>query len=355
MEVQKFKVDEVKELNGNPTELMNVGLMKTQSAYTTSMQVIKPRNINSVEKKCIEEAVIAGEEFIYQWPVNKKTSDGRTKKEQLIGLSVGAALAIARNMGNNAIDVEVEERPDSYVFYGAYIDLETGFNLRRAYRQRKEQRIGDKYKGDGRAEDIIFQIGQSKAIRNVALNAAPSWLTKKVQEAALSSFGAKVIDNPGEYKGKCLELAKKLFIPLERIELKYGKESGWDSRKIISLFSELRTIEDGYDDMENVFPDVKSEKVAIEGNTTKSEAQIKQDNQLKPEVESVKVEEKKAIILNVEEWENPQKVIEAIESIPTAKELNEFKKQNKGRIQSFGGRDHESIYEALLKAEYKLK
>jgi hypothetical protein len=244
-EVQNFEVENV--YSGNASDMIGQGaaLMQTRSPYSTAVQVIRPRNLNLVEKKCLEEANIAGEEFLYQWPVSEKQSDGTWKKKQLIGLSVGAALAIARNMGNNAIDVTVEEKTDCYMFYGAYIDLETGFNLRRAFRQRKKQNVGDKMKQDGRAEDIVFQIGQSKAIRNVALNAAPSWLTKKVQDAAMHSFSIKVEEQPAKYKKICLDLAKKISTPLDRIETKYGKENGWDVRKIVSLLTDLRTLKMG--------------------------------------------------------------------------------------------------------------
>lgn len=355
-----FEVLDVKELNSNP-DYLDRGLMRTQSSYTTSMQVLKPRNLNYVEKKCLEEAAIAGEEFIYQWPVKKKQPDGSYKKEQLIGLSVGAALAIARNMGNNAIDVQVEERHDCYIFYGAYIDLETGFNLRRAFRQRKEQKIGDQYKEDGRAEDIVFQIGQSKAIRNVALNAAPSWLTKKIQESALKSFADKVEKDPAKYKGMCFNIAKKLFIPLERIELKFGKETGWDVRKIITCLTELRTIEDGYADAENTFP--TAEEKPEDQKSDIQPDQNKSTEKKTPEVQSVETEEKKpaqqnggqAINLSAEDWEVPIKVIAKIESISDPKELASFKKENKNKLQSFSGKDHEAVTSALTTQEQKLR
>lgn len=344
---ENLKVEDFHEFNSNPTDMLNQGLMRTQSAYTTSMQVLKPRDLNLVEKKCLGEAAIAGEEFIYQWPVKKKQTDGTYKNEQLIGLSVGAALAIARNMGNNAIDVQVEERSDCYIFYGAYIDLETGFNLRRAFRQRKEQNIGEKYKKDGRAEDITFQIGQSKAIRNVALNAAPSWLTKKIQDAALNSFAKKVEENPTKYKTMCLTLAKKLFVPIERIEVKYGKEAGWDVRKIISLLTELRTIEDGYDDVENVFP--TDEKL---DDKKQPEAQL-QDKEKVPEVESVQIEGEKIekIEMKTEDWENPSMVTKVIKQIASIGDLRKFKKEKKSKLEAFGGKDRDNILKALTEKE----
>lgn len=351
-----LKVEELHEFNSNPSDLLNQGLMRTQTAYTTSMQVLKPRNLNYVEKKCLEEAAIAGEEFIYQWPVKKKQPDGTYKKEQLIGLSVGAALAIARNMGNNAIDVQVEEKHDCYIFYGAYIDLETGFNLRRAFRQRKEQNIGEKYKSDGRAEDITFQIGQSKAIRNVALNAAPSWLTKKIQDWALNSFSKKVEADPAKYVNTCIQLAKKLFIPIEKIESKYGKQTGWDVRKLISLLTELRTIEDGYDDIENVFP--SDEKAGEKKHPDQQPPQPEQpkSTEEKLQVESAQIDEKKAPIeLSPTDWENPIRVIAKIESIDTPKDLALFKKNNKERLTSFGGRDADAIEKALTDQENKIK
>ncbi len=345
---------------GNSLELENVsvsqpgiyesGLMQTRSPYSTAVQVIKPRNMELVEKKCIADASIAGDSFLYQWEVNERLKDNTFRKKLLIGLSIGAALSIARNMGNNAVDVNVEERVDSYIFYAAYIDLETGFNLRRAFRQRKEQSMGEKYKKDGRAEDIIFQIGQSKAIRNVCLNAAPVWLTDKVLEASKNSFVDKVERDPSKYKKLCETNAEKLSIPFEKVELKYGKITGWDARKIVSCLMELRTVEDGLDDADKVFPSEKSES-----DNTPPETETKSQQQPQIENVGVVIEEKKEPDKPfVIDWENPDSIIEGVRRIPDMPAYNKFRKENKRVLSTIGGKDQGKIVEALEKKENEL-
>ena len=105
------------------------GAIQTKTSYTTAMQIIRPRNLTVVTQRVLEEASIAGDEFYYSWSQGGSTIEG---------LTVGAAMAIARNMGNCAVPVTVEETKDTYIFTATFIDLETGFNLQRSFRQNKK-------------------------------------------------------------------------------------------------------------------------------------------------------------------------------------------------------------------------
>jgi hypothetical protein len=237
-------------LNVNSRNFSN-GAIQTKNRYVTAMQVIQPRNLNRVISKCIEEASIAGEEFIYSW---------RQGGSIIEGLTVGAALSIVRNFGNSFVDVEVEEQEKAYIFTAYYSDLETGFNLSRSYRQNKaspKTKHGkDIYEGD-RGIDIIFQIGQSKAIRNVVLNAIPRWLATKVLEESKNNAMA-TINNMGEVKARELLLKKinNLKVPLKRVENIYGKAKAWDNIKLVQLSSALKSLENGYEDEDTLFPPV---------------------------------------------------------------------------------------------------
>lgn len=225
------------------------GAIQTKNRYVTAMQVLKPRNLNRVISKCVEEASIAGEDFIYSW-----------KQGGLIieGLTIGAALSIVRNFGNSMVDVEVEETDKAYIFTAYYSDLETGFNISRGYRMTKKSpknKYGKEiYEGD-RGTDIIFQIGQSKAIRNVVLNAVPRWLASKVLEEAKNNAMA-TINNMGEVKARELLLRKidNLKIELAKVEAMYGKPKSWDKVKLVQLSSALKSIENGYEDEDTLFP-----------------------------------------------------------------------------------------------------
>lgn len=248
----------------NPNYSTGTGAIQTKNRYVTAMQVIKPRNLNRVISKCVEEASIAGEEFIYSWKQGGSIIEG---------LTIGAALSIVRNFGNSFVDVEIEERESAYIFTAYFCDLETGFNLSRSFRQNKAspktKQGKDIYEGE-RGTDIIFQIGQSKAIRNVILNAVPRWLATKVLDEAKNNAMA-TINNMGEVKARELILKKitTLKVDLTRIEAIYGKSKSWDKIKLVQLSSALRSLENGYEDEETLFPMIHtSNSVTAESHPT---------------------------------------------------------------------------------------
>jgi len=242
------------------------GAVQTRTSYTTAMTVIRPRNLAMVEQRALQEAAIAGDEFYYSW---------RQKGSIIEGLTIGAANAIARNLGNCAVPVEVDETKEAYYFTATFIDLETGFNLQRKLRQRKTQNMGEKMKKDGRDEDIIFQIGQSKAIRNVILNGVPNWLCKKVLAKAKENVKGK-IEQMGKEKAKdmLLKKANSLKILPETIEASFGKQAGWDTEKLVQISGALRGLEDGYISIEEAFPSQKVETNKSIANELKSENDV---------------------------------------------------------------------------------
>lgn len=231
------------------------GAIQTKTAYTTAMQIIRPRSLVAVQERMMQEAAIAGDEFYYSWSQGGSTIEG---------LTVGAAMAIARNMGNCAIPVTVDETKDTFIFTATFIDLETGFNLQRSFRQNKQspktKQGKDVYSGD-RGSDIIFQIGQSKAIRNVVLNAVPSWLSKKVIEKAKENVVGKIAQMGVEKaKAHITKKAEALKVDIEVIENSFGKSGRWDTEKLVQISGALRAIEDGYATIADAFPPIKEDK-----------------------------------------------------------------------------------------------
>lgn len=261
---------EIQEM-GEYGNLPETGLMQTRSPYSTAVQVIKPRNVNLVLEKCKNEAALGGESFYYSW------SQGGSIIE---GLTVGAALMMIRNWGNCAVDVKVQESPNGYIFYGAFIDLETGFNLVRPFKMSKQspknKQGRDIYSGE-RGKDIIFQIGASKATRNVTLNAIPKYIADEVIAIAKKNV-VKQVEKMGIPAAieKILKKADALKIPFDRIEANYGKKESWNTNKIVAVMGALRSVEDGIESMDEVFAD----KVAVNGepeikNTTPEPEQPK--------------------------------------------------------------------------------
>jgi hypothetical protein len=226
-------------------------LRRTQTQFTSAIAIQKPRDRNHVITLCEEEATIAGDEFYYSWTV-KKRQGGSALVE---GLSVNAALAAARNWGNCAIPCQLEETKNEYIFTATFLDMETGFNLQRIYRQSKKKNIGSKM-DDERQADIIFQIGQSKALRNVILNALPSWLTSKMIKKAKENVIGK-IEKMGVAKAreKTLAFFARYDVTPERIEAKIGcKVKGWDAEILATLQGAMNALLNGQESAESLFP-----------------------------------------------------------------------------------------------------
>src|SRR4030095_11553111 len=111
-------------------------------------------------------AQAAGSDWFYRFPVKKR--DGG--QDWIEGPSIKLANDVARIFGNNCNEVREVDVGDAWTFYARFTDIETGFSMERAYRQRKSQ-TSMRTRDADRQLDIAYQIGQSKAIRNCICNA----------------------------------------------------------------------------------------------------------------------------------------------------------------------------------------
>lgn len=158
-------------------------LQQVKTTYTTALAVQKPRDLMVVHKAIQAEAALAGESFYYGW------GSGSDKIE---GPSIKLAMAAARCYGNAAVDMlPVQELDDSWIMTAVFVDLETGFTLTRQFRQSKNSKVHGKHDAE-RKDDMRFQIGQSKAVRNVVVNAVPEFLIDAAIESAKSGVRKKI-------------------------------------------------------------------------------------------------------------------------------------------------------------------
>jgi hypothetical protein len=232
--------------SGQALQTINTGFM-------TAVSVQKPRERLKVIKACEEEAAIAGDEFYYGWTVK---AQGGSKLVE--GPGIGLAQSAARNWGNCAVMMDVKETQDTYIFTPTFVDLETGFNLQRAFRQVKNKDIGKKYDRD-RAEDLIFQLGQSKAIRNVICNALPNWLINKMMVEAKKNIVGQ-IEKAGKdvARQKVLDFFARYNITQDRVEAKLGKKAeAWKVEDIALLYGAMKTLADGAESPDELFPPTK--------------------------------------------------------------------------------------------------
>ncbi len=239
-----------------------------QTNYATAVAVQKPRNLKEVMKRCIEEAEIAGDLFYYRWETSSTDQKtGKVKKSIIEGPSVNLALTAVRNFGNSVVQqCPVQETRDSWIFTAAFIDLETGFTIERQFRMAKDYTVYgkmDKYRKD----DIKFQIGQSKAIRNVVNNAMPAGIISKMIEAAKNS-ARKVIEERLEKAGgdiqKVIDPMLKKFdkygVTSEMIERKLGIDmTKWDIDELTMLAGDLTALASGNETAETLYAEDEPE------------------------------------------------------------------------------------------------
>lgn len=224
------------------------GMIRTQTEYQTAITVTKPRVLKEVETRVLDEAARMGTDFIYQWRVKTKDKrldegDGKTTIE---GLSIDGAMVLARNWGNCALPVRMDQETETHFLIRAdFIDLETGFSFPRLYRQRKSGGPGGNMEKD-RAEDMAFQIGQSKAQRNVVDKSIPFWLRDRAIQAAKSAAAEKYKDVKAWAPRVLGAFLKNCGVDEARVVSRLRKPvAQWTPYDILTLDVIYRMIKDG--------------------------------------------------------------------------------------------------------------
>lgn len=193
-----------------------------------------------------------GDQYFYRFPVkNKRTG----KIEYIEGPSVKLANDLCRVYGNCEVDCRAQDYGDSWLFHARFIDLETGYSLTRPFQARKSSgKIGGA--DDDRRLDIAFQIGASKAIRNVVINALQSFADFTFDEARQSLVDKIGKDVEGWRKRTAERIAK--LVSLERVEAAIGRKSGeWLVPDIARIIAMGKAISDGMASVDETFPPLK--------------------------------------------------------------------------------------------------
>lgn len=234
-------------------------LQQVKTTYTTAVTVQQPRSITRVLNNVLEEARLAGQSFYWGWKVKDKQSG---RKVPIEGPSIDLAMCCARNYGNCVIDVEGTETPTHFMLKGIFVDLETGFTVPRLFRQRKKQNVGSGY-GNDRAEDMVFQIAQSKAQRNAIIKAMPEWLIKKAIEEAKKAETAK-IENLAESRANAVQYFQDNYgVAQDRIESVIGRAADeWTKMDLVELKGTITAIKEGRVTADEAFPKVRDKSVA---------------------------------------------------------------------------------------------
>jgi hypothetical protein len=165
---------------------------------------------------------------------------------------VQLALDVARIYGNVEIDCRAQDLGNVILFHARLHDVETGFSLTRPFQQRKgASRLGGA--DEGRRDEIDFQIGASKAIRNVIVNALRTYTNfgfEEAKEALVDKIGSQI----ERYRRTTVERIGKL-VTLDRVEAVIGRKSGeWLAPDIARVIAMGKAISDGMATVDETFP-----------------------------------------------------------------------------------------------------
>jgi hypothetical protein len=144
---------------------------------------------------------------------------------------------------------------DAWTFYARFTDIETGFSMERAYRQRKSQSSMRTRDAD-RQLDIAYQIGQSKAIRNVICNGLQVYCDYAFEHAQ-NSLVDKIGKSLEAWRERTLEGLRKMPVELPRVERVVGRASkDWLAPDIARIVAMMRSVADGMASVDEVFPPI---------------------------------------------------------------------------------------------------
>jgi hypothetical protein len=186
-------------------------MQRIQTPYVTAVSVQKPREFKALAQHAAAEAETMSEDFYYLWEVKERDDRGELRKREICDITHDGALALMRHWGNCAYDPQLQSETDAkWTISVSFVDYEAGITTPRLMQIAKEAPPG-KW-GRERWDDMVFQKGQSKAIRNAILAGLPGWLKKRCLAAARKA-AEKQVDKPNQLelqRNQLIMLAKEL-------------------------------------------------------------------------------------------------------------------------------------------------
>lgn len=228
---------------------------------TTARKVVVERDEGKILAKLNVLCGTFGDQYVYSWPVKNKK---KGQKDVVEGGTIKLANALARAYGNCQVDCDVTDTGTHLIFKAFFIDYETGLSTARLFQQRKNQNTG---MGDiDRQADIIFQIGQSKAIRNVIMNALADFAQHAIEQSKaglLKKFESQQArDIAHEFIDRVLvrhEISEAMMIAV------IGRpRKDWEVRNLAKAYMLCKGVAEGMVSPAEAFP---SEEYAEEQNT----------------------------------------------------------------------------------------
>ena len=226
---------------------------RATAAIITAQRVAIKRNLPAILSEAKALATAAGDRFYYSMPFKEKDKDGNERTVLVEGPSIGCAMAALSCYGNDCVEAfPASETQTHWTFLARFTDYEKGVTVTRSFNQRKGQNVG--IRDRGRSEDLVFQIGQSKAIRNVIIGGL-KWLTDEMFAAAKNGVLDRIHRAPDKAREWIVHKLEQGQVPLHRVERVVGRVAErWTARDMARIFAELQAIEDGFADAEDLYP-----------------------------------------------------------------------------------------------------
>lgn len=218
----------------------------------TAQKVAIPRNLERISAKLKVLCKMNGPRYMYSWSVKDRQNN---RMQEISGPTVKLANDLAREYGNCWVGVdEVVDTPTHWQFMGKFVDLETGFTYCRPFQQAKDKNVGGGMRDAGRRDDLIYQIGASKAIRNVIVNALSTFTEYMMEES-----DSRLIDFVNTEADKANEFIDGILyekdINIKRVEAVVGRtRKEWTDRDLVRVLMELRGVKDGLSNPDELYP-----------------------------------------------------------------------------------------------------
>jgi hypothetical protein len=214
-----------------------------------AQQVAVYRDEARILQKLAALGAAAGDDWFYRFPIKSKNG----QKSFVEGASIKLANDVARIYGNCEVDTRVIDLGTSWLIYARFTDFESGYALTRPFQQNKDaSRLG----GDdvARKLDIAFQIGVSKAIRNVVVNALQTFADYAF-DAARNSLVDKIGKDVQKWRAEMLVRFKDRNLDPQRVEFVIGRAAvDWTAPDIAKIIAMMKAVADGMATIDETFP-----------------------------------------------------------------------------------------------------
>lgn len=220
----------------------------------TAQRVAVKRNLPDILREAKVLAAAASQKFYYSIPFKERARDGKPERTVHVeGVSIDGAMAALSIYGNCRVEAfPANETASHWTFMARFVDYEKGVTVVRAFNQRKSQSTG--MRDAERNLDIVFQIGQSKAIRNVIIGAL-KWLTDEMFLAAKSGVLERIQRNPEQARAWLTQQFGLIEVKLHRVERIVARTADkWLVSDMAKLFAELQSVKDGFADADDLWP-----------------------------------------------------------------------------------------------------